>query len=372
MLRRNSIHGFVSMACGVAFLCAPARLSASAYTQTNLVSNVPGLASSTDPNLVNPWGVSFSPTSPFWVSDQGKGVATLYDGGGNINPLVVAIPGTSTGPSGPTGQVFNSGTGFQVSGTPARFIFDTLNGTIAGWNSGGTAVTMATTPGAVYTGLAIDSNGPSTYLYAADAAGGSIHVFNSSWADVTSTTFAGKFADPTVPAGYVPFNVQTVGSNIYVTYAQLTPEGVAVPGSTGYVDEFDASGNFVKRIASNGPLDAPWGITLAPSQFGPYSNDLLIGNFGNGEILAYDPTTDIFLGALEGVDGSPIVDPFLWALVTRTGGTNVNTNALYLTAGINNQQDGLFAEIAYAPEPATLFETGSAFFGLLLLRFRRR
>jgi uncharacterized protein (TIGR03118 family) len=377
MLRRYSMHGLVSVACSVAFLCAPASLFADSYTQTNLVSNVPGLAANTDPNLVNPWGVSFSATSPFWVSDQGSGLATLYDGAGNINTsVVVSIPGSSTPPSGPTGTVFNSTStastpGFLVNGSASHFIFDTLNGTIAGWASGGSAVTMATTPGAVYTGLAMDSNGTATFLYAANSTGG-IHVFNSSWTDVTSTLFAGKFVDPNAIAGYEPFNIQTIGSNIYVTYAQLTPQGTAVPGSTGYVDEFDANGNFIQRVATGGSLDAPWGITIAPSEFGEFSNDLLIGNFGDGEILAYDPTTDAFLGTLDGANGSPIVNHNLWSLETRTGGTNVNTDALYFTAGINNQQDGLFGEITFTPEPSTLFETGSGLMGLLLLRFRRR
>lgn len=372
MLRQNALHGLVSVACGVVFLCAPARSFSSSYTQTNLVSNVPGLAATTDPNMVNPWGVSFSATSPFWVSDQGVGVATLYDGAGNISPIVVTIPGSSTPPSGPTGTVFNSSTGFAVNGTAAHFIFDTLNGTIAGWASGGSAVTMATTAGAVYTGLAMNTVGSSTYLYAADSAG-SIHVFNSSWADVTSTTFAGKFVDPNLPAGYAPFNIQTIGSNLYVTYAQLTPQGVAVPGSTGYVDEFSANGSFIGRIATGGPLFAPWGLTLAPSEFGPFSNDLLIGNFGNGEILAYDPTTDAFLGTLDGANGLPLDNSFLWALETRTGGTNVNTNGVYFTAGIDNQQDGLFGEITFTPEPSTLLETGSAaLMGLLLLQLKRQ
>ena len=372
MLRRFSIHGLVSVACGVVFLCAPARSSASAFTQTNLVSNVLGLAANLDPNLVNPWGVSFSPTSPFWVSDQGKGVATLYDGAGNINSLVVSIPGSAGGPSGPTGTVFNSSTGFLVNGNAAHFIFDTLNGTIAGWNSGGTAVTEASTPGAIYTGLAINNVGSSTYLYAADSKGGSIHVFNSGWTDVTGTIFAGKFVDPNLPAGYAPFKVQSIGSNVYVTYAELTPQGTAMPGSTGYVDEYDANGNLIGRIASGGSLFAPWGITFAPSGFGPYSDDLLIGNFGNGEILVYNPLTDAFISTLDGADGSPITNDFLWSLETRTGGANVNTDALFFTAGIDNQQDGLYGEIAYTPEPSTLFETGSALVGLLLLRFRRR
>jgi uncharacterized protein (TIGR03118 family) len=260
-----------------------------------------------------------------------------------------------------------------VNGTKSNFIFDTLNGTISAWNAraGTTAVQMAATPGAVYTGLAQDTAGGSTFLYAANSTG-NIHVFDSSWNDVTGSMFAGKFVDPSPMAGFVPFNIQTVGSNLYVTYAQLTPMGTPLPG--GYVDEYDASGSFIKRIATGGPLSAPWGITLAPSNFGSFSNDLLIGNFGNGEILAYDATTNMFLGTLDGANGQPLDNPFLWALETRTGGANDNTNAVYFTAGINNQQDGLFGEItATTPEPATIFGTATGLIALaLLLRVRNR
>jgi uncharacterized protein (TIGR03118 family) len=357
--------------CTLALACAPSYMYADSFTQTNLVSDVPGLANTTDPNLKNPWGVSFSATSPFWVSNQASGNSTLYDGAGNINPLVVTIPPGATPPSGPTGQVFNASTGFLVNGVASNFIFDTLNGTLAAWNStaGTTAVQMAATPGAVYTGLAQDTTGGTTYLYAANSSG-NIHVFNSSWGDVTSTTFAGKFVDPNSVSGLVPFNIQNIGGNLYVTYAALGPMGTPMPG--GYVDEFDANGNFIKRIATGGPLSAPWGITLAPSNFGSFSNDLLIGNFGNGEILAYDATTDMFLGTLDGANGQPLDNPFLWALETRTGGANDNTNAVYFTAGIDNQQDGLFGEItATTPEPATIFETASGLVALALSRLRR-
>lgn len=358
----------IFLACTLVVACAPALLHADSYTQTNLVSNIPGLANTTDPNLQNPWGVAFSATSPFWVSDQGSGTATLYDGAGNINALVVSVPGGSTPPSGPTGQVFNSGTGFLVNGTPSRFIFDTLNGTIAGWNGGTSAVQTASTPGAVYTGLALAPS--DSYLFAADSTG-QIRVFNSSWTDVTNTVFAGKFVDPNAVAGFVPFNIQTIGQDVYVTYAQLTPQGTALPG--GYVDEFDGNGNFIVRVATGGALDAPWGITLAPSNFGSFSNDLLIGNFGDGEILAYDPVSGVFLGTLDGTDGQPLVNPDLWALVTRTGGANVDTDAVYFTAGIGDQQDGLFGEITAAtPEPASLFELGTGALASLLLHRRRR
>ena len=373
MRKNRSIHSLVTAASAFILAFAPTCVHADSFTQTNLVSDVPGLANTTDPNLKNPWGVAFSPTSPFWVSDQGTGKSTLYDGAGNAQGLIVTIPPGANPPSGPTGQVFNTGTGFLLSnGSSSTFIFDTLNGTIVGWNGGAgtTAQQVAATAGAVYTGLAQSTSGGSTFLYAADSKG-QIHVFNSAWTDVTSTTFAGKFVDPTLPAGFTPFNIQKVGANLYVTYAQLTPMGTPLPG--GYVDEYDSSGNFIKRIASDGPLSAPWGITLAPASFGSFSNDLLIGNFGNGEILAYDATSGLFLGTINGADGQPLVNPFLWALETRTGGNNVNTNAVYFTAGINNQQDGLLGEITVTsvPEPATIFETASGLIALALSRFRR-
>jgi uncharacterized protein (TIGR03118 family) len=155
-----------------------------------------------------------------------------------------------------------------------------------------------------------------------------------------------------------------------VTYAQLTPMGTGLPG--GYIDEYDASGNFIKRIATGGALYAPWGLTIAPAGFGSYANDLLVGNFGNGEILVYNPATDSYLGTLNGTNGLPLDDAFLWALETHTGGANDDPNAVYFTAGINNQEDGLFGKIDPTPEPATIFGTGTGLIGLLLLRLRRR
>ncbi|HEY6374187.1 MAG TPA: TIGR03118 family protein [Edaphobacter sp.] len=366
MSRHHSIARLVKAACTIALAFAPMYVHADSFTQTNLVSNVPGLATTTDPHLINPWGVAFSPTSPFWVSNQGGGTATLYNGVGAITPLVVTIPASATPPSGPTGQVFNSSTGFLLgNGAASTFIFDTLNGTIAGWNGGAgtTAQVMVPSSGAVYTGLAQNTSGGSSFLYAADSTG-HIRVFNSAWADVTNTTFAGKFVDPTLPAGYTPFNIQTIGSNLYVTYSGTTG---------GFVDEYDTAGNFIKRIASGGALFSPWGLVIAPANFGIFSNDLLVGNFGNGEILAYDPTTDAFLGTLNGPNGQPLVNDFLWALETRTGGAGVNLNAVYFTAGIDGERDGLFGEITETtPEPATIFETASGLIALALLRVRSR
>ena len=189
-------------------------------------------------------------------------------------------------------------------------------------------------------------------------------MFNSSW---QSVTLPGNFTDPNAIAGYVPFNIQAIGSDLYVTYAQLTAQGTGLPG--GYVDVFDTNGNFVKRFATGGALYAPWGITLAPAGFGAFGNDLLVGNFGNGEILAYNPVTGAYLGTLDGTGGTPIVNDYLWALDFRTGGPNVNADALYFTAGINNQQDGLFGEITPIPEPGTLLITA---LGLSALGFLKR
>jgi uncharacterized protein (TIGR03118 family) len=338
------------------------------FSQTNLVSDVPGLAANTDPNLKNPWGVSFSATSPFWTSDQVTGLATLYNAAGTPQALVVTIPGGAP-PTGPTGQVFSGIPGsFLVNGNPAAFIFDTLHGTIAGWNAGTTAVQMAATPGAIYTGLAEASTGGSNFLYAANSApGGHVNVFNSAWAP---TTLSGNFTDPNLPSGLVPFNIQNIGGNLYVTYASLGPGGTPMPG--GIVSEFDANGNFIKRIATGGSLFAPWGIVLAPSSFGSFSNDILIGNFGNGEILAYDATTDMFLGTLNGPNGQPLVNDFLWALETRANVNGFDPNAVYFSAGINGQADGLFGRIdAITPEPATIFGTATGLIAFALSRIKR-
>ena len=199
--------------------------------------------------------------------------------------------------------------------------------------------------------MAIGNAGGSNYLYAADNTG-LVWVFDKNFKDVTFTTFAGKFVDPNSLPGFNPFNIQNINGNLYVTYAKVNSMGVGQPG--GFVDEYDTGGNFIKRIATNGALSAPWGITLAPGSFGQFSNDLLIGQFGDGQILAYDPSTDSFLGILNGLNGMPIDNPFLWALNFRTGGPNTNTFSLYFTAGYNNQMDGLFGEIATTPEPGTI------------------
>jgi uncharacterized protein (TIGR03118 family) len=339
-------------------------LSAAAiYVQSNLTSDVPGLAANLDPHLKNPWGVSFNATSPFWVSDQVTNVATLYNGAGVPNALVVSMPAMPAG--GPTGQVFNPTTGFELTpGHPALFIFATLGGTIAGWNPavGATsAVTQFTaTDGAVYTGLTASFFGSDNMLYAADNRNGKIDVFNSSF---TKTTVSGSFTDPNVPAGLTPYNIQIIGGLLYVEYARL-----GAPG--GFVAVYDTSGNLLRDFGSS-HLNAPWGVTLAPSGFGTFANDLLVGNFGDGTINAFDPATGAFLGTLSGTSGM-IVNSGLWSLEFRAGGSGFDPNTLFFTAGINGQADGLFGAIQATPEPATLGSSGAALAAGLLIWLRRR
>jgi uncharacterized protein (TIGR03118 family) len=341
------------LACGIA------SADTVGYSQTNLASDI-GIAPNVDPNLKNPWGMSFAPTSPFWISDQATNVATLYNGAGMPVPLVVSIP-PSLGPvQGATGQVFAGGLGFTTdTGGQAIFVFATLAGTIDAWNGSGTTATtqFTATDGAVYTGLAQVGS----LLYAADTRNGKIDVFDSSF---QKTTVSGAFADPNVPAGLTPYNIQNVGGNLYVEYAKKGSPG-------GFVGVFDANGNLTQNI-SDAHLDAPWGVTMAPATFGQFGGDLLIGNFGDGTINAFNPVTGAFLGTLSDVNGTPIVNSGLWSLQFRSPASNFDSNALFFTAGINGETDGLFGEIktALVPEPSTLSMVGAAF-GLWTLALRK-
>lgn len=344
-------------------------LSGSSFYQTNLVSDIPGLATVTDSNLKDPWGVSFSSTSPIWVSDRATGLTTLYNGVGKITPLVVTVPpGTST--TGPTGQVFAGGTSFLLNGKSVNFIFDTLGGTIDAWNGGTTATIVASTAGASYTGLALANN----TLYAADfTSGGKVNVFNSSYA---STTVSGGFTDPNIPAGYAPFNVQLLNGKLYVEYAKVNPGSpVPLPGGGGFVDVFDTNGNLLQHLASNGPLDAPWGVTLAPAAFGAFGGDLLVGNFGNGEINAFNPANGAFVGTLSDSHGNPIVNSGLWSItfdLPNGAPGALNPDELYFTAGLNQGSDGLFGDIMAIPEPATWTCVALGLFSVAAFRARPR
>ncbi len=293
MRNRFALSAMIAAAC----LASPTRVPA-AYVQTNLVSDVPGLAVNTDPNLKNAWGISFGPGSPFWVSNAATNTSTLYNGAGTPQALIVTIPGS------PTGQVFNNTSDFVLSdGSKAIFLFAQLNGAISGWNpaAGTTALTAATgNAGASYDGLALGASSQGNVLYAADNAGGKIDVYNATF---QPTTLAGAFVDPNLPAGFKPYNIQNLGGVLYVTYNSAAGGGVVVT--------FDQNGNFITQVTSNaagGPLNTPWGVALAPAGFGQFGGDLLVGNRGNGQINAFDPTTGAFLGTVSDANGNPITN----------------------------------------------------------------
>src|SRR6266508_2281859 len=315
---------------------AAARQPGNAYHQTNLVSDLPGLAQLTDPDLVNPWGMAAGPTTPAWVADNGTDKATLYPGFVNGSPiqkagLVVGIPGGA-----PTGQVFNPTPGFVVrsgdASGPARFLFDSEAGLVTGWNPGvpppppsTQAQVGASVPDAVYKGLAIADTAAGTLLYAADFHHARIDVFDQ------------------------PFNVQEVGGVLYVAYAKQDADAedeVAGP-SLGFVDAYGTSGQLLRHLVEHGQLNAPWGLALAPAGFGRFGGALLVGNFGNGRINAYDPGTGGFLGRLRHEDGSPIQVEGLWALRFGNGVTGDPTTLLF-TAGIDDEAHGLFGAIEAA------------------------
>ena len=358
---------------------------ASPYFQTNLVSDLPGFAQLTDASLKNPWGMSFSAGSPFWVSDQATNSSTLYrvvNGVVTKVSLTVGIPTTAGGPQGPTGQVNNNTSSFVLTSStgvmaPANFIFANLNGTISAWNGGAgtTSVVKATTPGAVYTGLAIATSGSGPRLYAANGASGKIDVFDGSFAPVTtlpSTAFVNT--DPRL-AGLAPFNVQNIGGSIYVTYAAPGRAAQIIAGEgSGAVAVFDTNGALIRTVVAGSKLASPWGITLAPAGFGGFSGDLLIGNFSfvASEINAFDPVTGAFLGTIADQSGATLINSGLWGLAFGNG-VSGDARTLYFTAGINEERNGLFGSIAAIPEPGTLalFAVGLVAFATRIPRRRR-
>jgi uncharacterized protein (TIGR03118 family) len=347
MIRRSIGRGGLLLAVVIAALFATVPLQAAegnSYTVTPLVSDQPGVAAFTDPNLVNAWGLAASATSPWWVADNETSVSTLYNGNtGQPQPLVVSV-GTD---SGPTGVVFNGGAGFVVTnGTqsgPARFIFDSEDGVLRGWSPAvdGTHALPAANgdPDAIFKGLAIADN----KLFAADFHNNEVAVFDSTWHIVD------RFTDTGLPAGYAPFGIQTLGGNVFVTFAKQDADAedeVAGQGR-GFVDEFDTSGNLLRRVAQHGQLNAPWGLALAPSDFGRFSGDLLVGNFGDGQINAYELGANgqyEHRGELR-EDGRQIAIDGLWALGFGNGANAGPRNALFFTAGPDEESHGLFGKI---------------------------
>jgi len=348
----------------------PAKLGAAganAYVQHNLVADVAGVADFTDPNLVDAWGITSSASSPFWVNDNGTGLSTLYTSTGSINATKVTVPspGSGSSPSTPTGVVFNGVGGFAIAtGKNPNFIFATEDGTVSGWNSSVNATHAIlevdnSGSGAVYKGLAISSGSTGPYLYAANFRSGAIDVFDTNWA---AATLPGKFADPAVPAGYAPFNIQNLGGKLYVAYAKQDAakhDEVAGVGN-GYLAVFDLSGNLIQHLASNGPLNAPWGVAIAPATFGAFANALLVGNFGDGLINAFDPPTGIFLGTLRNGSGSNLQIPGLWGLIVGNGGSGGDTNAVYFSAGPAEETHGIFGVLQSAPAVTSASIGGAA------------
>lgn len=351
--------------CALYMAAIPGSLWASnAYVVRNLTSDIPDLADYTDPNLKGAWGIAESSTSPFWISDAGSGLSTLYSSTGSVIPLVVTIPPSKTtgvkGTGTPTGTVYNATTGFAIaSGDAAAFIFVTLDGTISGWNHTVNATEAQvmvdnSASGAEYTGLAIGTSGSNTYLYAANFHSGAIEVYDSNY---NSVTLPNAFTDSSLPAGYAPFNIQNLAGNLYVSYAlQNTTKSFATTGAgNGYVDVYSTAGSLMDRLivgGSGSALNAPWGLAIASSGFGDYAGDLLVGNFGDGTINVYNPSTGKYLATLDDVYGIPITIPNLWALQVGNGGSGGDSNAVYFTAGIpgpDNGNHGLLGRIQAAP-----------------------
>lgn len=341
--------------------------AANQYSQTNLISDIPGVARITDPNLVNPWGMSTIGSSPLWVSDNGADVSTLYTGGVNgsipvARSLVVSIAGGA--PTGTVGNTTGSTTDFLVNtkaGTAAaNFIFASENGFITAWSnmvSGTVAQIVARVPHAVYKGLALASVGSANYLYATNFHSGQIDVFDGDFNRVRfhSGTFPKHaFTDPSLPRGFAPFGIQLINGNLYVSYAKQDAQrhdDVAGPGN-GFVDVYSTSGVLQTRLISGGDLNSPWGLALAPSTFGGFGGDLLVGNFGDGMIHAYNPSNGTEAGTLTNTDGNPIAIDGLWGL--KFGNANSSgmgfgdPGALVFTAGIADEGHGLLGEITPA------------------------
>ncbi len=337
------------------------------YQQRNLVSDLPNIAKFQDPNLVNAWGLSHSPGGPWQVSDNGTGFSTQYKGNGMAVPPVVTIPPPAGSPAGttaaPTGNVFNGTSDFIITeggaSGPSQFLFATEDGTISGWNPtvdlthARLAVDRSTVRqekfvGAVYKGLALGHNSSGNFLFAADFRFGTVEMFDAHFQLVKSFTDAQLSSDcPLRGQCFAPFGIQNIGGALYVTLALQNAahhDDVGGPGN-GFVDVFDTLGNLLRRFASQGMLNSPWGLALAPAGFAQFSNDVLVGNFGDGRINAFEPSTGAFLGQLQNASGQPIAINGLWGIAFGNGGLAGDTNTLFFASGLNDEADGLFGSL---------------------------
>jgi uncharacterized protein (TIGR03118 family) len=337
-------------------------------TDTALVSSKVGVVATTtiiDANLSNPWGLATAPGLPFWIADNNSNLATLYSGTGAVlttevtgsNNVGIAIPASAGGvPANPNGQVYNGNGGFLIPTSKgqetALFIFDGEGGTIAAWaaDSGATAVTayddglVNGTNHAVYKGLALGTVNGASFLYATDLHNNKIDVFDTNF--TKPAVMQGKFIDPNIPTGFVPFGITELSSELYVSYAMRDTalHDEVMGAGFGYVDKFDFNGKFISRFASTGALNAPWGIALAPAGFGSLDGDLLVGNFGDGTINIFAPD-GTSMGPLTVNNGQTVVIPGLWSLVFGDGDSDKPVTTLFYTAGFANQTDGVFGSI---------------------------
>ena len=334
---------------------APGPPASDRYTMTPLASSIPGLAPTTDANLVNGWGLARNATSPWWVADNGSNKTTIYNGAGALQ-MIGGQP-FQTVDSAPTGAVFSGIAGqFQVGTTAtatlgtSNFVFSGEDGTIRAWRGGSTAalVTVPNTTGAIFKGLAISNGAAGPRLYATDfSSNARVDVFDGGWNMVNDP---GQFTDPHMKRHYAPFGIQTIGSRVFVTYAKQDPKSTdELHGKgRGFVDVYDLTGQFLRRVAQHGQLNAPWGLALAPAGWGRFGGDLLVGNFGDGQINAFEEMPNGHFdprGTLKAADGKKLAIDGLWALEFGNSGANGTPNDLYFTAGPNDESDGLFGKI---------------------------
>jgi len=355
-----TLRGRIASALGALVLAAaPPVWAGDFYQQRNLVSDNPVVrAENTDPNLVNAWGLVFNPFAVAWVADNGTGLSTLYDGEGKPQPLVVTIPGGGGASGNPTGIVFYGGPAFIVSKAgksgPSRFLFASEDGGIAAWSpmvdpTHAIRLIDNSSKNAVYKGLAFSGNGRATLLYASDFHNGRIDVFDATFKPVT---LPGRpFSDPHLPAGYAPFGLQAINGDIYVSYAkQDAARHDDVKGrGFGFISVFDPSGRFLYRLVSQGALNAPWGMTVAPAGFGRFANRLLVSNFGDGLINAFDLASGKWVGRLKGPNHKPIQIDGLWGLAFGNGLNNQPVDTLFFTAGPGGEMHGLFGRLDVIP-----------------------